>query len=113
MAALFGGGKKKTEKKSALVSYADDADLQSQSLEELPRALRDDGRCRCWDRRLEVPGGLQDASLVKSQPMNPYIYGHDHRCTLYMPTCPQCGHTSGTHRWNCPFWADHPDQLPF
>lgn len=59
-------------------------------------------RCRCWERRLET-----------NERMNPYIYGHDHRCPLYLPRCDACGHVFGTHRWNCPWWDTHPDQTPY
>lgn len=59
-------------------------------------------RCRCWNRRLET-----------NERMNPYIYGHDHRCPLYLPQCEQCGHLHGTHRWDCSWWDANPTQQPF
>lgn len=74
---------------------------ERESLNDFPRALKD-ARCHCWERRLET-----------GERVNPYVYGHDARCYLFIPNCPVCGMSSGTHLHSCTFWDKNPDQSPF
>lgn len=107
-------------------SISSNLHVAHEPLDQYPLALQETGRCRCWERRIEDNGvkgvGFNEKGEMvverrtpnpKGERMNPYIYGHDARCYLYMAVCPKCGHHNGTHHWQCKFWDEHPDQQPF
>lgn len=60
------------------------------------------GKCVCTEERLE------DGSRI-----NPWATGHFTYCAMFQPKCVDCGQSSGTHRWDCPFWDRNPELRPF
>lgn len=84
------------------------------------------GKCTCGgetieDNGVESVGADAEGKLVvhrrppnpEGVKLNPWIYGHAYWCSMFMPKCPDCGHTGGTHGMNCQFWKLHPNLSPF